>query len=252
MPFTLAHPAAVLPLLRKGRPWLSATGLVLGSMSPDFEYFIRLRPGGGFGHSLLGLLLMDVPLSLIVAGLFYGLVRKPLVRNLPAFLRNRLSYFQQHPWPLSNLWSPRLLLGIIIGGITHILWDDLTHSRGPIARNFSPLHHDVLDRPLFLWLQYASSGFGLLMIAWFIWSLPARPTLPRPSRQRQTYFWAGAAVCFGLIWPVLTKFSQEYQSITHSTAAIVTSITAGTLALLIISIIIRFTRTGRATGEEAT
>ena len=251
MPFTLAHPAAVLPLLRKGRPWLSATGLMLGSMAPDFEYFLRLRPGGGFGHTMLGLLLLDVPLTIIVAGLFHGLVRKPLVRNLPAFLRDRLGRFQQHAWPLRTLWSPRFLLGIIIGGLTHIFWDDLTHSRGPIARNFSPLHHDVLDKPVFLWLQYASSALGLLLLAWFVWTLPARPTLPRPLARRQSFFWVGVAVCFGLLWPLLTKLSHHSQPVTLPTAAVVTSITAATLALIITSFLLRFTRAGLPGGEEA-
>jgi hypothetical protein len=39
MPFTLAHPAIVVPLALQ-RLILSA--LIIGSMTPDLEYFIRL------------------------------------------------------------------------------------------------------------------------------------------------------------------------------------------------------------------
>ena len=41
MPFTFSHPAAVLPLRLLPRHWFSLTGLVIGSMVPDFEYFLR-------------------------------------------------------------------------------------------------------------------------------------------------------------------------------------------------------------------
>src|SRR5581483_12465816 len=40
VPFTLAHPAAVLPLRRRG---LVFSALVVGSMAPDFEYFFGLK-----------------------------------------------------------------------------------------------------------------------------------------------------------------------------------------------------------------
>lgn len=251
MPFTLAHPAAVLPLLRKARPWMSATGLILGSMAPDFEYFLRLRPGGGYGHSLLGLLLLDVPLTLVVVGLFHGIIRKPLVRNMPTFLRNRLGRFNKHAWPISNLWSPRLILGIIIGGLTHIAWDDLTHSRGPVARHFSPLYHPVLEKPLFVWLQYASSLVGILAILLYVWLLPVRPTLPRPAARRQALFWVGVVGSFAVFWPVLTKVSRHWQPVNFFTASVVTSITAGALALLVTSALLRFTRLEVPSSEES-
>ena len=43
MPFTFSHPAIVLPLVRKSGHWFSATGLIIGSLTPDFEYFMRMR-----------------------------------------------------------------------------------------------------------------------------------------------------------------------------------------------------------------
>ena len=97
MPFTPAHPAIVLPLLRRTRRWLSASGLIVGSMAPDLEYFFRLRPGGGAGHALLGVLWLDLPLSLLIIGLFHGIVKKPLIFSLPDFFRFRLEWLAKHP-----------------------------------------------------------------------------------------------------------------------------------------------------------
>ncbi len=42
MPFTFAHPAAVLPFMKKQSKYISVTALILGSMAPDFEYFYIL------------------------------------------------------------------------------------------------------------------------------------------------------------------------------------------------------------------
>ncbi|MGH8296134.1 MAG: DUF4184 family protein, partial [Steroidobacteraceae bacterium] len=41
MPFTLAHPAAVLPLRRA--PLLRTVPLIIGSMTPDVPYFLPWR-----------------------------------------------------------------------------------------------------------------------------------------------------------------------------------------------------------------
>ncbi|MSQ59664.1 MAG: DUF4184 family protein [Betaproteobacteria bacterium] len=40
MPFTIAHPAAALPLLRPLRGFGVLSALVIGSMTPDFPYFL--------------------------------------------------------------------------------------------------------------------------------------------------------------------------------------------------------------------
>lgn len=42
MPFTFAHPAAVLPFAKKHSKHISVTALILGSMASDFEYFYTL------------------------------------------------------------------------------------------------------------------------------------------------------------------------------------------------------------------
>jgi hypothetical protein len=43
MPFTFLHPAIVLPLTYLPRQWFSLTGLVIGSLTSDFEYVLRVN-----------------------------------------------------------------------------------------------------------------------------------------------------------------------------------------------------------------
>ena len=94
MPFTFAHPAIVLPLHALQRRCFSLTALVAGSLSPDFEYFLRMQIHSSHIHTLWGLLYFDLPLGLILAFLFHNIVRDPLLDNLPGFLRRRVSVYK--------------------------------------------------------------------------------------------------------------------------------------------------------------
>lgn len=51
MPFTLAHPAVVLPLRHR---LLHQEALIIGSMSPDFLYFLYGQASQSFGHRFDG------------------------------------------------------------------------------------------------------------------------------------------------------------------------------------------------------
>lgn len=73
MPFTFSHPAIILPLTSSKRQWFSATGLVIGSMTPDFEYFIRMKVQSDFSHTLPGLLWFDLPLGLLLSFIYNAL-----------------------------------------------------------------------------------------------------------------------------------------------------------------------------------
>lgn len=243
MPFTLAHPAIVVPLLHRGRRWLSATGLILGSMSPDFEYFLRLRPGGGFGHSTVGIFALDLPLALLLTGLFHGLVKRPLVRSMPVFLRRRFGRFAGQRWPLSNLWSPRLLVAIVIGAGSHLVWDGVTHTRGRIAHQLPFLIDTVHNRPLFVWLQYGSSLAGLLILLWFVWQLPVTRRPPRVSTRQQSIFWLLTTVLFSAFLLIFAWYSHYSYGMSFIIAGLVGSISAGVLAVVLTSAFVRLLRT---------
>ena len=52
MPFTFAHPAIVLPFYKKPK-FFSMTTLIIGSMSPDFEYFLRMKIKSDMSQTLI-------------------------------------------------------------------------------------------------------------------------------------------------------------------------------------------------------
>lgn len=66
MPFTTAYIAVILPLKKYCPHVLSISSLAIGSMAPDFEYFIRMTLYGYYGHTLIGIFIFDIPLGLIL------------------------------------------------------------------------------------------------------------------------------------------------------------------------------------------
>jgi hypothetical protein len=124
MPFTLSHPAAVLPLVRPAARFRATSALVIGSMIPDLPYFIPW-PRTTFGsHSLIGLLTFCVPVGLVAVIIFELVLRRPLIFLLPESLRHSMSR-QLEPIPVLHT-AVAAILALLLGAFTHILWDSLT------------------------------------------------------------------------------------------------------------------------------
>ncbi len=169
MPFTPGHPAIILPLIRW--QYFSATGLIVGSMSPDFEYFFRMSVLGIHGHTNAGLFYFDVPVTVIVALVFHLVVKKNFINNLPAFLQARfqdtlrfdfVAYLKKH-WII-------FLLSAVIGAGSHIFWDSFTHDGRFFVRLFSDIYDNTYfsfqgaNYPLFYVLQQISTFVGLSVV----------------------------------------------------------------------------------------
>jgi hypothetical protein len=171
MPFTLSHAAAAWPF-RKTR--LEMPALLTGCFAPDFAYFMFIRPRGFIGHTPLGAFIFDLPVSLLVLWLFYAYQRQPLSMLLPKGIRMRLKRGDRgfSFWPPARL--ALIVVSILIGTATHILWDSFTHTFYWPYRNWSFLS-DVVHVPvagnmqMYKVLQYDSTLFGLVFVAVWVW-----------------------------------------------------------------------------------
>lgn len=97
MPWTFAHPAAVLALRRYCPRYLNFSALVVGSLSPDLGYYLDLFATAKFAHSFTGSLLVCLPLGILLMAVLF-LLRKPFWFVLPqphraAFTPFVFSYF---------------------------------------------------------------------------------------------------------------------------------------------------------------
>lgn len=188
MPFTLAHPAVVVPLWRLAPRNFVLSALVVGSMAPDFEYFVYLRPVRTIGHDFHGVWLLCVPSGLLLLAIYEYVLKGPLIALFPASIRLRLAPYEA-PEPLLPL--PRLLrilVSLAVGAFSHIAWDACTHENGWVVQRVFPLSWTILDDdgpPLKVYkvLQYGGTVVGLgLLAAWSRRWIKRQPLIRTPER----------------------------------------------------------------------
>src|SRR5262245_14031787 len=89
-------------------------------------------------------------------------------------------------------WGPPtrfllILVSIVLGAVTHVVWDSFTHDRGYAVRNLPDLRTPPLqavgnDRPMYNVLQHGSSVAGLAILAFWYWRWSKRtPAQPVPE-----------------------------------------------------------------------
>jgi len=217
MPFTISHAAAVLPFARPLARWRLLSAAVIGSMVPDFGWFMPLHPARFETHSLDALLTFCLPVGLASYWLFQLLIRRPIMELLPpgAYARWHWSeapadYKSVRQW----IWAACGLLG---GAITHLVWDAFTHEGGRGVRMLPFLEDPVtyIDGHALRGMQLVqdvNSLIGLIAVAAVVaYGLrpgkPADASLPRRLRARERYAWVAAyvltAAAFGgvfLLW----------------------------------------------------
>ncbi len=188
MPFTLAHPAAIVPLVpalqrRLGeRAVLSA--LIVGSMVPDIAFLLPIGVSRAQSHSFAGLFWCCLPVGLATYLLFHWLLKAPLIDLLPHYAYSRLHPYARPAAAISWRLLPVILLCIGIGDLTHIAWDSFTHRGSFAVRTFPFLRVHLFSGGgfwiyLYTALQWICSFIGLALLAW--WARRWIAATPQPG-----------------------------------------------------------------------
>jgi hypothetical protein len=171
VPFTPAHVAAVLPLVGKGRPkWAFPSALVIGSLVPDLLYFVPIRSDRNLSHSLTGVVTLDLALGLLFLAL-WRFVAAPVVRDLsPGRIRSKIPV----PPPSTvreALWAVPC---VVLGALTHVVWDSFTHANGWVVQRV-PFLTEEFGLPIFELAQYGSGLFGCALVLAYCLRSPDAP-----------------------------------------------------------------------------
>ncbi len=190
MPLTFpSHAAAILPLLRlPGVRRLPASALVIGSTAPDLTYLVGTY--GADSHHPLGLLSFCLPAGVVAFLLLEGLllpVLAPLVVTLLPLRLGRTGVRVLGPRPLPHHPAGWLAVAaaVLLGAVTHQLWDGFTHAWMWPARVLYPgVTVAVAGHPVLLSrvLQHLSSALGVgIVLLYLIYSAPPRPVVRAPQ-----------------------------------------------------------------------
>ncbi|MEY2356795.1 DUF4184 family protein [Lysinibacillus capsici] len=197
MPLTFAHPAAVLPFSRKSK-YIHFSALVLGSMAPDFEYFLRGRPIGEIGHTFVGFFLFNLPLVLFIYLIYQRFIQQPIMSHLPEFLQAT----ESHPIAGNNIWKVFVFgYSALLGMLTHVIWDSFTHQNGLMVTKLRVLTQTYTffgyQIPIYKFLQHGSTLFGIVLIFGYIYyraTLSKDKKIPAISPRKKLIFWSLLAV----------------------------------------------------------
>lgn len=217
MPFTLSHPAAVLPF---GRTKLVFSALIAGALAPDIGYFLTFSSQHAESHSLTGLFLICLPAGLLMLLVFHKLMKAPLLALPPASHQERLYPYAQgfHFLPVSRFGL--IVISLLIGSLSHLIWDSFTHQTGWVVQRVAalegtlrPFHH----YPVYKFLQHSSGvlGLAILVLAYHRWyreaksSAVTRPRMTSATRLTIAFVMLAGAILAALLRTVSPLISWQ-------------------------------------------
>jgi hypothetical protein len=171
VPFTISHAAAVLPLQKTRLP---LAALMIGSMSPDFAYFLPGEPLRELTHSIAGIFWFCWPVCMALWFTFVRLLEPPTRALLPDHWSMKFATSNRE---ISLVNFALASAAVVLGAATHILWDSFTHRGTAVVEALPALHavafyfHGWRVR-WFTVLQHLSSVVGLLALLIWAWWLP--------------------------------------------------------------------------------
>jgi len=151
-----------------------------------------MKIGSIYSHTIAGLFGFDVPLGLLLAFVFHGIVRDRLCDNLPMYLKSRFSVFKQFDWigHFKKNWLV-VIISVLIGGVSHIFWDSFTHDHDYFVQTIPALQKSMdfygIRIPILKVLQHSSTLIGGLVIVYSIYKLPVKST---ENNQINLKYWA--------------------------------------------------------------
>jgi hypothetical protein len=170
----------VLPLLRPLGRFGSLSALAIGSMAPDLSFIVPTGLSRAQTHEAAALLTYCLPAGLLTYLVFHWVLKVPMLRLFSGRLHAQLLGPAMAPLAA---W-PAVLVSLLVGAITHQLWDGFTH-QGTTFVQALPLLRKVLwygdGYTFFVYsaLQQLSSVAGLLLMALWLrrWSLGSPPVI---------------------------------------------------------------------------
>jgi len=171
VPFTVSHAVAALPFLRTPLP---VAALVIGTMAPDLPYFLPLGVPRDFSHSLLGVVTIDLAVGIVALLAWVFLLRAPVLDYAPAWLRERMPARERATVP----W---VLLALVVGALTHLAIDTLTHE-GSLDAVFPVFALEIGPWSVSNYVHFVVSVIGAVILAVWVRRWVARTARSVVSR----------------------------------------------------------------------
>ena len=105
-----------------------------------------------------GVLIYCLVPSLLLLSIWYRWLEQPTLDLL---------WLPQRPQAFAKQNYFLIIIGVLLGAYSHVLWDATSHSYGMFVTNSEFWKQKLLSLPLYKWNQYASGVIGLIIL--LIW-----------------------------------------------------------------------------------
>lgn len=226
MPYTLVHPGFSIWLKRRWFKKLSYTGLIFGSITPDFDILFRFTESRFhiIGFNFFDIFFILLPITLFISLIFHFYTRNTLIDHLPHIFQSKFQKYKSFDYMafLKNNFIIEVF-SILIGISIHQLMDFLSHWD---AYNFMSFMYDYIYTNSMLidfyyyigWYfpQIAATALGL----YFILKLILEPTLSIKNilssiihlSSHKIFFWVCfilISISFGLIKYLFFNYNED-------------------------------------------
>lgn len=241
MPFTFSHPAIVLPFGINKTKYLDFSALVIGSMSPDFEYFLHFKLIQIIGHTIIGQFLFCLPMTFIILYIYHNIIKKPLINNLPSFVSCRYYYLVENEWKINSIFRFVVVIySVLIGSFSHLFWDSFTHKNGYFVSRINFLSNSIsvfnFKIHIYKLLQHGSTLIGMGFILLYLYLIQDKKTelVINAKDNNKMIYWIGVFF-IGILILSITLLNYGYINIGILIVASINGIFIGIVIMSIIS-----------------
>lgn len=221
MPFTVSHAAVVLPFSRLLVRWRLLSAVVIGAMVPDFGLLLPWRPHRFETHSTIALFTFCLPVGLACYWLFQHLIKTPMLEVLPDGAYARWRRFASPASAASGLQWLLAACGVLVGAVSHLVWDAFTHEGARGVRLIPWLEDPIMEIGSHhvggvRLLQDGSSLIGLVIVLALVLyglrrghgaAVPMRPLRPTERRAWALSYGVGA-IALTVVWFLAARVGE--------------------------------------------
>lgn len=142
-------------------------------MSPDFIYFLPLDISRHASHTFAALFWFCLPAGITAYILFHYLLKQPVWFLLPKSMRGSLQLRAFREQEKGIAPAVGIVLSILVGAVTHIVWDIFTHP-SIVTESFLPFLSTTLYEgygqivKVYRILQHSSTIIGFLVLGYYL------------------------------------------------------------------------------------
>jgi hypothetical protein len=168
------------------------------------------------GHTLLGVLIQGLPGSIVLLLVTRYVLMRPFLALLPRKLAQRFPTLRGYlTLQAKHLFN--VVASVVIGAVSHLVWDDFTHGDGWFVAHSKLLQYQLRSVPIYQLLQHGCGVIGVFAL--LLW-LSRRLNQEVPCNRVETLAprWRGLTIiCIALCAVVFTWVAVEIHHIAGET-----------------------------------